>query len=216
MAIMPNGTEEEIKARKEVSDRVRVYFYNTWKVIDDLDVFIGPRLRNVQALLSGVSPPPSGKLSRVNNSRPSARSKSPVPVSAGLSSPKLLAPVSPSASTAPPPRRRSPPPQSTSVDVPSGNATSSTNVYPLALAVLPRYLILIATLSSPKMTALIRCTAPSSPWSSSQRSKTRFSSGCIPHKRRGRVLKSGRLRLGTWTAIFVTGGLIGNHPHRHL
>jgi hypothetical protein len=35
--------------------RVSTFFYNAWSAIDDLEVFLGPRLRNVQALISAVS-----------------------------------------------------------------------------------------------------------------------------------------------------------------
>jgi hypothetical protein len=35
--------------------RVSTFFYNAWSAIDDLEVFLRPRLRNVQALISAVS-----------------------------------------------------------------------------------------------------------------------------------------------------------------
>lgn len=54
LAIMPKADEQDKKARKAVGERVRTYYYNGWKAIDDIDVFLGPRLRNVQALLTGV------------------------------------------------------------------------------------------------------------------------------------------------------------------
>ncbi|TGZ79973.1 hypothetical protein EX30DRAFT_66309 [Ascodesmis nigricans] len=54
LAIMPRANDEDRKARKQVGERVRTYYYNGWKAIDDIDVFLGPRLRNVQALLTGA------------------------------------------------------------------------------------------------------------------------------------------------------------------
>jgi hypothetical protein len=50
-------TAEE-KKRKNIDDndkRVSTFFFNAWSAIDDLEVFIAPRLRNVQALMSAVS-----------------------------------------------------------------------------------------------------------------------------------------------------------------
>jgi hypothetical protein len=35
--------------------RVSTFFYNAWSAIDDLEVFLRPRLINVQALISAVS-----------------------------------------------------------------------------------------------------------------------------------------------------------------
>jgi hypothetical protein len=48
-------TPEERAKNDQQDPRVSTFFYNAWAAIDDLEVFLGPRLRNVQALVSAVS-----------------------------------------------------------------------------------------------------------------------------------------------------------------
>lgn len=44
------------KKHMDPSDRrVSQFFFNAWSAIDDLEVFIAPRLRNIQALMTAVS-----------------------------------------------------------------------------------------------------------------------------------------------------------------
>jgi hypothetical protein len=48
-------TPEQKKEVGPNDKRVSTFFFNAWSAIDDLEVFITPRLRNVQALMSAVS-----------------------------------------------------------------------------------------------------------------------------------------------------------------
>lgn len=49
-------TAAEKKKHMDPNDRrVSQFFFNAWSAIDDLEVFIAPRLRNIQALMTAVS-----------------------------------------------------------------------------------------------------------------------------------------------------------------
>lgn len=93
LAIMPKADEQDKKARKAVGERVRTYYYNGWKAIDDIDVFLSPRLRNVQALLTGVWISSLHSGAKTDFFRPYVRLRFLVPAFAGLYFHRLHDPV---------------------------------------------------------------------------------------------------------------------------
>jgi hypothetical protein len=65
--VMLFGIFNKSTSRKESDFGMgRNFFLNGWAAIDDLEVFMAPRLRNVQALLTGVRLKPTTDLSLAN------------------------------------------------------------------------------------------------------------------------------------------------------
>ena len=54
--VMLFGMFDKCTARKDIDPSMgQNFFLNAWAAIDDLELFMAPRLRNVQALTTGVS-----------------------------------------------------------------------------------------------------------------------------------------------------------------